>query len=78
MAAGNGHAHITERSKYMTAPGPLVSTGDGHQTHHPTNSSKQEQRARNESVPYLDLELPKDKSVRKSQVEEVNYAIIRR
>lgn len=61
----NGHVH-----KSRTAPRP--STGES------PASNGQEQRPRNETVKYLDLELPKKKSTVDTQIEEVGYAIIRR
>ena len=63
----NGHAPAKPRAKYMTAP----RTGAG-------SISEPEQRTQNESVRYLDLQLPKNQAVCSSQVEEVSYAIIQR
>ena len=63
----NGHAPAKPRAKYMTAP----RTGVG-------SISDPEQRTQNESVRYLDLQLPRNQPVHSSQVEEVSYAIIQR
>ena len=63
----NGHTPVAKpRAKYMTAPRERTSV------------SEQEQRTRNESVRYLDLQLPRNQPVHSSQVEEVGYAIIQR
>ncbi len=53
----------------MTAPREQTGVG---------SVSEEEPRTQNESVPYLDLELPRNQPVRSSQVEEVSYAIIQR
>ena len=64
----NGHVPPAKtRAKYMTAPRAGASS-----------INESEQKTQNESVQYLDLQLPKNQAVHTSQVDEVSYAIIQR
>ena len=70
----NGHTHPTARTKYMTAPSPRSSNG----AELSLNKDKLDTRARNESVKYLDLHLPKSSSMLCDSGDAVGYASIRR